>query len=111
MFSLGIISNFVLLMYTAFTEEVLIFETKKSIKGGRFSLSLIFFLSYIFFNLVTSVFSIKIILYLQHQNNKNFLSIPISLHDIKNAKIEMELNSKLKIFEKDSKNIIKIKIL
>ena len=96
MFSLGIISNFVLLMYAAFTEEVLIFETKKSIKGARFSLSLIFFLSYIFFNLVTSVFSIKIILYLQHQNNKNFLSIPISLHDIKNAKIEMELNSKLK---------------
>lgn len=96
MFSLGIISNCILLMYTVFTEEVLIFETKKSIKAPRFSLSIILFISYIFFNLVTSVFSIKIILYLQHQNNKNFLSNAISLHDIKNGKMEKELNSKIK---------------
>ncbi len=93
MFSLGIISNALLVMYGAFSEEIFIYN---NLKNAKISMASIFFIAYIFFNLITAVFSIKIIYFLKNQNNKNLFYSSVSFYNMNDEQSEKELDEKVK---------------
>ena len=93
MFSLGIISNALLVMYGAFSEEIFVY---KNLKTAKISMASLFFIAYIFFNLITAVFSIKIIYFLKNQNNKNLFYSSVSFYNMNDEQSEKELEEKVK---------------
>ena len=56
----------------------------------------LFFIAYIFFNLITAVFSIKIIYFLKNQNNKNYFYSSVSFYNMNDEQTEKELEEKVK---------------
>lgn len=93
MFSLGIISNALLVMYGAFSEEIFVYQ---NLKTAKISMASLFFIAYIFFNLITAVFSIKIIYFLKNQNNKNLFYSSVSFYNMNDEQSEKELEEKVK---------------
>lgn len=93
MFSLGIISNALLVMYGAFSEEIFVYQ---NLKTAKISMASLFFIAYIFFNLITAVFSIKIIYFLKNQNNKNLFYSSVSFYNMNDEQSEKDLEEKVK---------------